>query len=342
MQMLTQLTANSCQLAQGLVVDAFTAMGSQKAAQMGELSLINNITDAFNSFRAQVDRLEDLVPAAEQNDEIIGNHGWIALRDSGANSWFVGGSNDLLHAILTVTGTVIVGELLNEGDDKYTAANEGENAALGRNHNIQVRPGSTTIAAKDFLEGSASVRIWRCSDETAGCLTETAVTLAPFEGFTDRLDATMRGGSGAYGGILQKLVDGGGVNTLTPAEEAFLLSANGMSEVGAWLIDIAESSPQGSTLAYTFYDSAKQWIALEMTRNMFQNFFKAIDQAASSEKATRSAYYKELQRVVQDSRENVMREIQSLESESPDRREIFLLYKEMMETLDGLSGLAAQ
>ncbi|MGC6643326.1 conjugal transfer protein TraH, partial [Escherichia coli] len=56
--------------------------------------------------------LKDNSPQAYQ--EMIGNIVWKQLKKNSVSSWFQYGDNSLLEAMMSITGAVVIGDLIND------------------------------------------------------------------------------------------------------------------------------------------------------------------------------------------------------------------------------------
>ncbi|MCV5950662.1 conjugal transfer protein TraH, partial [Escherichia coli] len=67
--------------------------------------------------------LKDNSPQAYQ--EMIGNIVWKQLKKNSVSSWFQYGDNSLLEAMMSITGAVVIGDLIN--DPNLAGANNSTN-----------------------------------------------------------------------------------------------------------------------------------------------------------------------------------------------------------------------
>ena len=144
LQALNQGFANSCQLAKGIVNDVASAFDLKHKDDTSLLAMVKGVGDVFEtrstaSGQGPIEAAKAL-PAADRA-KLQGNLVWQALKRRGAAGAFVGGDDTLLEAIMSVSGTVIVG--LPE------AAPDGQ----GDNHRITYLPGNL-ISASDLLNGT--------------------------------------------------------------------------------------------------------------------------------------------------------------------------------------------
>ena len=210
-QALNQHFGNSCQLAQGIVNDGLAAAGYQRHT---DASIINAVSGASEDiFAAQTD--DALGTAQETSPDVVaekisGNLIWRALAPPQEFS-FPGGVADieLREAMMTVTGTVIVGTPA-AGEDGATTP-------------ITVIDGNYLIF-NAMIEGGDAV-VLSCNGETGPneCLTPTKQTIT-LEGFEERANRLLLGEAGEPG-IVTKMRDGG--EALTDEEEALLINLPG-------------------------------------------------------------------------------------------------------------------
>src|SRR5690606_15781678 len=112
-QDLNQMFSNSCRLAQGIVNDTARAFEVQKQVDLSEVSFTKGITDVFSAFTNAstagdpVKQVKDNAPE-EMVKVIQGNLVWRALKKHDASAWFHFGGDELLEAVMSVTGSVIV------------------------------------------------------------------------------------------------------------------------------------------------------------------------------------------------------------------------------------------
>lgn len=326
-QMLNQLNANSCQLAQGLVNDTLKAMDFQNVRGMSTHSIREGITDAFDAFWGAVSNVEVQVSAATRENLIQGNLGWQALQDAGVSGWFLTGGtgNQMLHAILTVTGTVVIGDL---GPDGRIVVVSGTPEPAGQNHQLTIIEGYTGLTLRDVIFGNDSVVIKRCIDETARCDDGFVEDTVDIEGFVERLDAQMYG-TGGTPGILDKLVSE--PQNITAADRTFLEVTMKWSQLAGMLYELARLSPGNSTAPHTLYEDAKVLIALELAKGIFDEFFTAIDQALSSDYVSQSPYQAQIRDVIERSRAKVNSDLQILFEQAPDQGQVVSRFLELRQ-----------
>lgn len=150
LQALSQGMLNSCQMAKGVVNDVASAL---QVHHDDQTSLIGDakgwFTDTFES--RSVTSGQDANEAATTHlsddqrgaENLQGNLVWQALKRKGASAWFLAGDDALLEAMMSMTGSVIVGS--------PTAAPDGK----GNSFPVTPLPGHQLKVA-DLLWGSSA------------------------------------------------------------------------------------------------------------------------------------------------------------------------------------------
>lgn len=330
-QELNQLNANSCQLAQGLVNDTLTAMNFAHQRGQSDHSIKDGITGAFDAFWGITQNIEDQVLTTTMTDEVQGNLGWLALEESGAVGWFSAGGNDLLHAVLTITGTVIVGPL--EADGETVVNVDGDEVPAGRSNRLTFITGSTTLKVEDIMRGSTNAAIMRCFDETSRCDEGVTRVTTDINGFVERLDAQMEG-TLTGDGILDRMTRNPG--SLTVADRAFLEVTMKWSQLAALLYELAAMSPTNSTAPHTLWAEAKELIAYELVKGMFQEVFDAMDQAANSDYLAESDYRAQFMEELERSRGKVNTELMTIAEQIPNQGDVYSRFFEIRSYLASL------
>jgi len=115
-QALNQGYANSCQLAKGLVNDVADAFDAKHKDKTSLLAMVAGLGDVFETHSSAdgedpIEKVETSLPAEAQT-VLQGNLAWRALKGRGAAGWFAAGDDSLLEAMMSVTGSVVVGERL--------------------------------------------------------------------------------------------------------------------------------------------------------------------------------------------------------------------------------------
>jgi conjugative transfer pilus assembly protein TraH len=280
MQAINQGMGNSCQLAKGLVNAGANAMGLAHKDQTSLQTMFRGVQDAYES-RSTV-RGQDAGEALEQaNPEaaktLKGNLVWRALKKSGVSGWFAGGVGAKYEeALISVTGTVIVGDL--------------EVAPDGKGKSNRVRTLGSIARLTDFLYGPRDaggpngdkVQVYRCvpaTDDPDGCLAMEPKSQGvagqdpEFKGMIPRIQAVMLGEGGALG-LIEKLRWNQGA--LTDDDKAFMES----TPVGANLSNLARMN---EGMARLFAQEAAPLIALDLVEVILQDALRAVVAATAQE-----------------------------------------------------------
>lgn len=270
-QALNQGLGNSCQLAKGLVNAGADALNLAHKDKTSLETMTRGIQDAFES-RSTVhgtgpaEALEASDPAAAK--KLKGNLVWRALKTGGVSGWFKNGDDGLLEALMSVTGTVVIGELEQAPDGK------------GKSNTIIPKPPLVGIAEVLYgprPEQGSKVRMYRCipgNQDADGCLNPVEKAQGEggedgeFKGMIERVKQLMLGDA-AKGqvGILEKLRFGSG--TPSAAEASFMQ----ILPIGAQLGNLAR---QNHGMAVQFAEAAAPIIATDLLVVMLRDMLRAV------------------------------------------------------------------
>ncbi len=340
-QALNQGFANSCQLAKGLVNDVADAFDMKHKDNTSLLGMVKGLGDVFETRSSTsgsdpIAQVKDNVPAAEKT-QVEGNLVWQALKRKGAAGWFVAGEDTLLEAMMSLTGSVIVGA--------PEAAPDGQ----GENHRITYLPGNL-LKASDLLNGTREredaaqldnawphrLRLYQCGPAGGpidrsenGCL-EPSVTEGTVNGMIQRVKDVLIGvrpwaaGTETLG-LVQKFRLGQGA--VTAAEQAFMQYApNGL---GAGIRTLARYD---EGMARLFVEQAAPVIAIEMTQVILNDLLFAVEQAAA---LNEHAYAKQLQTQIEQARTQLYREYAVLDDRYGNPQTLLAYYQGLVEEIKG-------
>ncbi len=317
-QALNQGFANSCQLAKGLVNDVADAFDMKHKDNTSLLGMVKGLGDVFETRSSAsgsdpIAQVHDNVPP-EERTQIEGNLVWQALKRKGAAGWFADGDDTLLEAMMSLTGSVIVGA--------PEAAPDGQ----GENHRITYLPGNL-LKASDLLNGtrdredaaqwdnawSHRVRLYQCGPAGGpidrsenGCLAPS-VTEDAVNGMIQRVKDVLIGvrpyGAGAETvGLVQKFRLGQGA--ITAAEQAFMQYApNGL---GAGIRTLAR------------YDEGMARLFVEQAAALHEH-----------------AYAKQLQTQIEQARSQLYREYEVLDDRYGNPQTLLAYYQGLVEEIKG-------
>ena len=340
-QALNQGFANSCQLAKGLVNDVADAFDVKHKDDTSLLGMVKGLGDVFETRSATTgsDPIAQVKNnlSADEKAELEGNLVWRALKRKGAAGWFTAGDDPLLEAMMSLTGTVIV------GDPEAAADGQGEN------NRITYLPGNLLKAA-DVLNGTREredaaqrdnawaqrVRMYQCGpvggpiDRSEDGCREPAVVERTLEGMIQRVKDVLIGvrpwaaGTETVG-LVQKFRLGTG--PITDAEKAFMQYApNGL---GAGIRTLARYD---EGMARLFVEQAAPVIAVELTQVISNDLFFAVDQAAALDQ---HAYARQLALQIDQARAQLYREYQLLAGRYGNAQSLLAYYQGLVEEIKG-------
>ena len=322
-QALNQGYANSCQLAKGLVNDVADAFDAKHKDKTSLLAMVAGLGDVFETHSSAdgedpIEKVETSLPAEAQT-VLQGNLAWRALKGRGAAGWFAAGDDSLLEAMMSVTGSVVVGERL--------PAPDGE----GENHRITVIPGNVLKMA-DLLNGSGAsalqrVRLYRClpSRDVDDCKQPELQEVA-FKGMIQRVQDLLVGDPVAGTvGLVAKFRAGDG--PITEAEKAFLQHApNGL---GAGIRTLAR---QDTGMATLFAERAAPVIAAELVQIILRDLTRAVVYAAA---LSDHAYAKALLAQIQAAQAELAAEQQTLTARYGNAQTLLAYYQGLVAQIKG-------
>lgn len=267
-QEMNQFTGNSCQLAKGIVNSGVQALELSDVKGMQGKSLQEGFGDAFESFWGSLQTSIDALDAVGSNgkspyeEAYELNVVWKAMKDHNMSGWFALGDKQLMEALMTLTGTVIL-----------TGPVKDAKGDPSRNIKPIVAGGGLTL--RDLLYGNPAAPILRCNDAEK-CL-NTSMQTVNLKGLQEQLEEAIVGtGPGDTNSVLYKMINGTGGNT----EAAVLIGKLGT--YGSMLIKVARNAEPGNTAPYTLFDLIKEYLAYELGMLFVQNVVTAVDQGVAA------------------------------------------------------------
>lgn len=277
---LNQHLGNSCQLAQGLVSgetfrslkETFRKDEENKATDTGVSS------DSFMSrLKESAKNLRSDKP--QEYQKLIGNITWNELQKNRISNWFRYGDNDLMEAMLSVAGSVIVGDLID--DPNPTAGSEG-----GKTNKISTLEGYL-LTLQDLAFGAEAgriVRMYNCSsdrEKCAGANGSTPPSIKEVTGFTG-LETMIRNellGTSSRIGLIAKYArpEEALGSRFSQSEEAFL--AGLPVGVGGMIRNLSALGEEG---ARQFIEQNSAIIAVEMAYQLTDELLRAVVTAVAS------------------------------------------------------------
>lgn len=265
-QKLNRLSVSSCQAAKTLVATA--AAATPQVLQTAVAGAVNPIAERTG---AATDTISAMFPSVGdggtslgavaatssgrgllEDKQILGNVVWSALKESGAANWWDGGDANLMEAVMSVTGSVIVRPPTDE------------------NAPPAITPLPPILAIKDFMTGMSSggsgVSVYECVSyacynpaDAGGPVTDPATHTVSIESFGEKVEQ-----------MVASLVSKFSTNTsLTADEEAFMASAP--AAIGGIIRNLSRMTPG---MAVLYANQAAPAIAQIMAADLVLNMVK--------------------------------------------------------------------
>lgn len=310
-QSLNEYLGNSCQLAQGIVNDLTSGMDIKGKTDASISATTAGMFSDFFESKQETNGVTAMQELKKNNPDkyydLIGNIMWKQLKKNDASNWFISsGNNDLLEAIMSLTGTIIIHELKNDTNP------------------IQTLTGNQ-IALSDLVFGG-SVRIYDCGFDTDKCLPTSGNTLGTksevIEGLQTKINNILLGTS-SRNGIIYKFANNSG--TLTAEEQNFLSSLP--SSIGSLIRNLSVLSPDAAEI---FVRESSGAIALHMM-NSFANDLLRVGRLALTNST--SAYKKEAYQVLTQSQTTLNAEYATLVSQFGDLSEMMTKYNTILQNV---------
>lgn len=287
-QALNQHLGNSCQLAQGIVNDLSSGYDSKYKT---DASITATTKGLYEDFFAANTEKDGKTPAKSIKDndpdtykDMTGNIVWKQLKQNNASSWFVYGDESLLEAIMSVTGAIVIGDLVGESGNETSP--------------IVTLP--KILSLSDLVNGG-TIKSYSCDGDTEGCSSPTMTTIT-IDGARNQISDILLGTTSSPG-VINKYVMNVAPND---QEKAFL--SNLPSGAGGMIRTLSALSPD---TARRFAEDVSDSIAVAMMYDVTEEFFKASLLALSN---SDSAYAKPTEELLLSSREQIKVELESLTS----------------------------
>lgn len=219
-QEMNDLTANSCQLAKGLLVDTASAFGAEVKASVSSQLSSDGLLDQFSAHMSEMNGQKSSV--AQKSDsgkrtacKDYGNIMWCLLNSGDFSSQFVGTQQEQKEFVMSLTGTYIVPKDISTDDT----------GALIGGMPTFIAPLDTTDALQAMVTGDDSFAVYKCSD-TESCPNPSNTTIA-IDGLATQIINFFN-----ENGYLQNIVSGTG-NSATQLEKALFYNKNGAASSAA-------------------------------------------------------------------------------------------------------------
>lgn len=311
-QQLNQYFGNSCQMAQGVVNDTLAAYGRKGQTDASLLSSLRGAGDVFTSWSESNGKNPyenaSSVAASEVNETLQGNLVWRALKRHAAADWFAEGDDRFLEAVMSVTGSVIVGELADAGD------------GAGRSPRVTRLPGNK-VTVEQLIHGGR-VALYRCDDSARNQCLNPSIVAVELTGLAEQVESLLLG-TGSTNGIIHKFARNAGVPSV--AEKAFMASApTGIGGMVRTLSALSESA------ARSFASQAAPFIALEMARALIEDMLASARTVAGVEN---HAYARLLMEDMERARRQIADEYAALQSRYGSAQDLMAHYNQVIQTI---------
>ena len=314
-QKLNQLSANSCQLAQGIVNDSIDAIAGKDKAKKGRTGVslgtfVDEFSAAFGDGSNQAKTLSTTLNSRpDLKKEMYGNITWISLNKHNAANWFIGGDQKMLEALMSLTGSIVVPEPTDDPDVPNSAS-----------ANPVAIP--STIDLKDIIVGSEdnAFTVYSCEADTDLCMSPAKVN-TNMVGLKKRIsDQLLTPGSG----IVDKLRSPDPSAALTTAQQNFM--ANLPQSVGSMIFRLSAKS--GGAAVEQFVISSINAIAIQMA---YEFALATAHATAQAVRQTNTTWRKEAIDISSSAMENLRHQYSSLINEHGDLRGILETYERYMK-----------
>lgn len=267
MQALNQFAGNSCQLAQGIVNDSLSAFDNIKHNSVSLKASFEGFQEDWSAAWTQSDG-KSSETALKENDPtlynqlVTGNTVWRALNYNRGYDWVNGGDDELLEAMMSLTGTVVVGDQVDDDNGEKT--------------NPQ-RTFPPVLDLTNFVHGGNNVEIYRCDDRDQDkCLNPVKQT-QNIEGLAIKISNVLLGADGSIG-VVAKFANP--IGAQFTAEEQNVMSW--MPEaVGAVIRNL---SAQSESAGRMFANKAATTIAIEIGYDIANQMIKATELSLNNQK----------------------------------------------------------
>ena len=263
-QKLNELSANSCQLAQGLINDLTPGLESKRKSDYSIVGMVSGVYDDIFQASNQSDgrdlKSEVETKKPEQAKNLIGNIVWQELKKNGVKGWITDPADeaDEYGILMAVSGSVIIPK----------SVEDTKNPDTGNTTNPKYLPHK--IEFKNLLDGG-KLKIYSCKTDDTECL-EPEKKEVTTVGMVKRIKDVLEG-DGTSVGVIQKF----GMNT----DNAFTASESNLmgalpQNIGMIIRNLSTASAdtaksQAEEIAYA--------VAMAMAYDVLNDHLKAVEQA---------------------------------------------------------------
>lgn len=316
-QQMNDLTANSCQLAKGLLVDTASAFGEEaKAAVSSQLSS-TGLTDQFDAFMSEKNGKKSSVAQKEESGKReackdYGNLMWCLLNNGEFSNQFVGSQQQQKEFIMSLTGTYIVPKDISTDD---TGALIG-----GAPHKIAAL--DTADALEAATNGNSSFSIYSCSD-TESC-PNPQQTQIEIDGLATKIINFFNND-----GYLDAIVSGTGLSE-SQLQQANFFNTNGASSTAASL------ARHDLNMAKSYISEIAPVLAYNAAYQYMSDMLTAADTGARIEISNdnpAAPYFQKCQELIADARKRLANSYQAAATRYGGASKIVELKMKYMDAL---------
>lgn len=309
MQEMNQYMGNSCQMAQGLVDNTINGKLFQRETYANLVaSFKDGTTDFFsNSQNPPVLSSEKI----SDKSAIQGNVVWKGLKDKGVGGWYKYGGSNLSLAIMSITGTVVVGNSKPSPD------------GFGNSPEIRKIKGNV-ISVADLIMGG-KVKMLQCLDGTSECLdVQPSSTEYEITGFAQIIREVFLGSNSQGGGILDKSVTG---EKLLPSEEKLMESIP--AGAGGMIVNLTKIN---NGLARLFVIQLSETLASIMAFDLVNSFYEDTELALLALEGEQQSLASDALDEIQKSRAKFIEQYNAYVKNISPATELFAKYNNILDT----------
>lgn len=317
-QQLNDQLSNSCQLAQGIVNSTGTALGMSNQ-HMTDITLDSiasgvgedfaDLSEHITSPDTAVSQLNTADPAAIEAE--TGAIAYKALRASNIDTAITGGDEELLETIISLTGTVVVGDVIAAPDGGETL--EVTDLIGGK------------ISLRDLVKGRVNAEIYDCGATTAPdvCrITSANTKVIALEGMSERILEAFTD----PGGVIDRLRTGDYSAQPTATQKNVMAAMP--SSIGSKIFELGPISPDA---AEEFLEQTADAVSLQIVKKLVDETFRVSYSALGAYEET---YIKKNEAILEKQQEAIDAEYRSLLKEFGSVQNIEEYYNVLLQGIN--------
>ena len=316
-QQMNDTMMDSCSAAQGII--NLTGIEGEAAKDKTQTDIKNSVKGFSTDFLSAWGNMEfgdkNSHEVIRENDpeeykELTGNVLWKQMKLNNAENWFPYGDQELLETIMTIAGTVVVGDPPEDPNGK---------------------PEVSTIAGKpEILKALISgkvgeeIDILSCDGDTEHCnraLGKPKTLVLEKGGMSLRIEKMLLGGDGELG-IVEKFRINESTSSFDEKDQAFV--SNLPPGIGSGIRNLALLSPDA---AVSLASKASDTIAIQMTYHLVYSYIVAAERALGNSK---SPYAKSTLETITKSKYDLMDVYDSLLAQTTPFNELIEEYNNIL------------